>query len=135
MWKFCKIRSFCGPKFCRNFAFLQNFHTKKLGEIRVFCAVLDNPVLTLHSWGSCSSIVLSYFFSDLEKYNLNKLMTTWTTYFLDRLICYLHPVPTPFYHKHKSNHHNFPNNCYHHHKQLQRLCCDDSRLNMKKVIE
>ena len=55
VWKFCGkgqfphsfgqfARKFCGkairPKLCGNCAFPQNFHTRKLGEIAVFFAVI-----------------------------------------------------------------------------------------------
>ena len=33
------VWKFCGIKFCGNCSFLQNFHTRKLGEITVFFAV------------------------------------------------------------------------------------------------
>ena len=43
VWKFCGKaqfpHSFVRPKLCRNCAFPQNFHTRKLGETAVFFAV------------------------------------------------------------------------------------------------
>ena len=54
-----RFRAIC-PKLCRNCAFPQNFHTRKLGEITIFYAVNalleifvgipDNQVLVLKTW-------------------------------------------------------------------------------------
>ena len=37
------------PKLCGNCSFLQNYHTKKLGEITVFYAVIDDDYWTIFS--------------------------------------------------------------------------------------
>ena len=42
---FYTYRRNIGPKTCRNCAFTQNFHTKKLGEILVFYAVFLNSTI------------------------------------------------------------------------------------------
>ena len=48
------------PKLCGNCAFPQNFHTRKLGEIRIFCAVLDFKVWLLFFVPSISYLYAKY---------------------------------------------------------------------------
>ena len=54
MWKFVEKHSFCivlddSPKTARKCAFLQIFHTRKLGEITLFYAVKDETNCKSHS--------------------------------------------------------------------------------------
>ena len=50
VWKFCRKAQFSAyfrairPKLCGNCAFPQSFHTRKLGEITVFFAVVGNNI-------------------------------------------------------------------------------------------
>ena len=46
VWKFFWKTEFHRPKLCENYAFQQNFHTRKLGQITVFFIVLMNIHLT-----------------------------------------------------------------------------------------
>ena len=46
-------------KLCRNFAFPKNFHTRKLGEITVFYAVISNVSQKVFSMIMAKSLLLA----------------------------------------------------------------------------
>ena len=80
VWKYCgKVQfphSFGHPKLCGNCAFPQNFHTRKLGEITVFFAVLPSSIIQWRKDLNCSC----NFLSEMEKLHLKHNQVTSGNY-------------------------------------------------------